>query len=266
MAVKAMGVGLDAALGWFNSNVSDDCPMWSLWSGKDLLFSYNQVDAEQSLEHFETNVGLLVSQSFNDLVTIRSHFLKPNERNDFIVLSLKTPITSTYYFRPVQLVNKFFDTTNSEYYKTTGEETYGNRLARLEDKLFRKFEEEEEEEEETVNKAEIGNINRPNDIYSVLTKIIEIPAIQEAVIGKIMNWLTPKQLTSSRLGDTNYNINGIAAQNVNFMNEVELQTLVENINVLKSIRPQILEDLKTLAEIAATNPMKANIILGMLPK
>jgi hypothetical protein len=257
MAQKAMGTGLDAAIAWYNANVDSDCPMFSIWSGKDLFCSYIKDDAEQSLEHFTNNITGLIEQGFNDIIVLRSHFCTKQDLQKYPFITAKTPVTSTFYFRPVALTDRpFFDANKSEY-NVIGQETIHSKLARIEEKLSNSDEDIDEEENE-----HIGNIPATPkvDIYTILNTFVQNPILQEAIIGKVLGFLgvnnTPGPKATALAG---------IPQHIN-MSQHETEQAIEAINILKLIRPQIVGDLITLANISQTDPPKAQMILSMLPK
>ncbi len=258
MAAKAMGTGLDAALSWFTSNVEADCPMYSVWNGRDLLYSYTKNDYEECEEHFSDNIKGLIEQNYNELIALRSHKIDKRERERFICITVKTPVTSTFFFRPVPLTDRpFFDSSKSEYSERTGLETPYSRIARLEEKI-NNLEEELEAVDQPMGAIEVKEPKQ--DIYSFLNNIIQVPAIQNILIGKLTNLLggnNSQQYTPQIAGIPNTQTT---------MTAEETNAALEALNVLKQVRPQIVADLINLANIATTNPQKADFIISMIPQ
>jgi len=258
MAAKAMGTGLDAALSWFTSNVEVDCPMYSVWNGRDLLFSYSKNDYEFAEEHFTNNIQGLIDAGFNDIIALRSHLVEKKERERYPYITVKTPVTSTFFFRPVALTDRpFFDASRSEYNQRTGEETPQSRMARLEEKI-NNLEEELEAVDQPMGAIEVKEPKQ--DIYSFLNNIIQVPAIQNILIGKLTNLLggnNSQQYTPQIAGIPNTQTT---------MTAEETNAALEALNVLKQVRPQIVADLINLANIATTDPQKANFIISMIPQ
>jgi hypothetical protein len=258
MAAKAMGIGLDAAISWFGANVDENCPMYSVWNGRDLLYSYTKNDYEECEEHFVSNIKGLIEQNYNDLIALRSHFMDKKERERFPYVTVKTPVTSTFFFRPVPLNDRpFFDSSKNEYNQRTGEETPYSRIARLEEKI-NNLEQEIEDNEQPMGAIEVQP--QKQDIYSFLNNIIQVPAIQNILIGKLTSLLggnNQQQFTPQIAGIPN---------NIQTMQQIEVEQAIEALNVLKQVRPQIVADLINLANIATTDPQKANLIISMIPQ
>jgi len=259
MAAKAMGIGYDAAISWFAANVDEDCPLYSCWNGRDLLFSYCKNDYEICEEHFTNNIKGLIDAGYNDIIALRSHLVEKKERERYPYITVKTPVTSTFFFRPVPLNDRpFFDVSKSEYNQRTGEETTFSRMARLEEKIANLEDELNEAQEQPM-----GAIEQPapkQDIYSFLNNIIQVPAIQNVLIGKLTSLLggnKEQQFTPQIAGIPN---------TTQVMAQQEIDAAIEALNVLKQVRPQIVADLINLANIATTDPQKASFIISMIPQ
>ena len=119
-----------------------------------------------------------------------------------------------------------------------------------------------EEELEAVDQP-IGaiEVKEPKqDIYSFLNNIIQVPAIQNILIGKLTNLLggnNSQQYTPQIAGIPNTQTT---------MTAEETNAALEALNVLKQVRPQIVADLINLANIATSNPQKAEFIISMIPQ
>lgn len=270
MPTKAMGVGVDSAITWFESNIDTDCPMFSVWNGNYILFSYTKLDAEAAKEHFENNINALISNGYNDVLILKSHLLPIKQRDNVLFVTNKTPVLSTFYWRPVELNRPSFDNSTSEYRLTDGKETVNSRMARLEEKfdiLIGKINDEDDDEDEDDKETEAAQINGANSpanlFYGYLNNILSNQALQSAIVGKILNVLgTPQQMQPAIAG-VNNNTQIKPMQNVT---QEELEIVVKAISILKQLKPDVVNDLNTLAMIAQNDQQKANFILSMLPK
>jgi hypothetical protein len=253
MAAKAMIVGKDAILSWFDNNINEDKPMFSVWMGSNILYSSVVEDLEQAREKLELNLDSSIHNNFSEILTLKIHQNLPKFENNHFITN-KTPVTATVTFRPVEL--KGYDAMlpveqqgqNLMQYKML--ETLNGINARLE-----ALEDGEDEDDEPMGAIPIQQ-PKP-DVYTVLNMFLQNERVQDAVIGKVLGFLGVQQ---QPLQQQQQQIAGIPS------NVDEDEKLFLAINILKRIRPQVVEDLVNLAHIAEQDPNKANMILSMLPK
>lgn len=255
-----MGVGIDAAMNWFDSNINQDCPLFSVYSGSNILFSYCKMDLDESRSHFENNINALIENGFNDILTLKSHLLESNKK-PILFITNKLPTTSSFFWRPVELNRPFFDNSTSEY-KSNGSETLHSKMARLEEKIEARFLKEDEDDEDVENDENIAGINPQNNIFAFLNTLIQNEQIQNAIVGKILSLVSPP--TPKIAGIQSIQNNNI--QPMQNVTEEEAQICLQSISILKQVKPDIVKDLQTLANIAQTDQAKCNFILSMLPK
>lgn len=94
---KAMVTGTNGVMDWFNRNATS--PYYSVWSGRQLLFSWNDDDLEKGSNKLENDLIAIEDNGVGDLLTIKLHPKK--EKGGFI--TDKTPIYASLNFRPAAL-------------------------------------------------------------------------------------------------------------------------------------------------------------------
>lgn len=94
---KAMVTGTKGLMDWLDRNAIS--PYYSVWCGKQLLFSWNDEDKEAGINKLESDIYAIEQNGVGDLLTVKLH---PNmEKGGFI--TDKTPIYGSINFRPAEL-------------------------------------------------------------------------------------------------------------------------------------------------------------------
>ncbi len=253
-----MGVGFDAAMNWFDSNIEPQCPMFSVYSGSNILFSYCKTDLDESRSHFENNINALIQNGYNDILTLKTHLTE--SKKPILFVTNKLPTTSSFFWRPVELNRPFFDNSTSEFRKD-GNETIHSRMARLEEKIEQRFlKDDEDDDEDDDDDKNIAGVPQ-NNLFTFLNSLLENEQVQNAIVGKILNFISPTP--TNKIAGIN-NIKTIEPmQNIT---EEEAKVIFASISVLKQVKADIVNDLQTLATIAQTDKQKCDFILSMLPK
>lgn len=94
---KAMVTGTTGIMDWFNRNATS--PYYSVWSGRQLLFSWNENDLEKGTNKLENDLFAIEENGVGDLLTIKLH--PKQEKGGYI--TDKTPIYASLNFRPAAL-------------------------------------------------------------------------------------------------------------------------------------------------------------------
>ena len=94
---KAMVTGTKGLMDWLDRNSIS--PYYSVWCGKQLLFSWNDDDKEAGINKLESDVYAIEQNGVGDLLTVKLHPKK--EKGGFI--TDKTPIYASLNFRPAEL-------------------------------------------------------------------------------------------------------------------------------------------------------------------
>ena len=94
---KAMVTGTKGLMDWLDRNAIS--PYYSVWCGKQLLFSWNDDDKEAGSNKLENDLYAIEQNGVGDLLTIKLHPKK--EKGGFI--TDKTPIYASLNFRPAEL-------------------------------------------------------------------------------------------------------------------------------------------------------------------
>jgi hypothetical protein len=94
---KAMVTGTKGLMDWLDRNAIS--PYYSVWCGKQLLFSWNDDDKEAGSNKLESDLYAIEQNGVGDLLTVKLHPKK--EKGGFI--TDKTPIYASLNFRPAEL-------------------------------------------------------------------------------------------------------------------------------------------------------------------
>ena len=94
---KAMVTGTKGLMDWLDRNAIS--PYYSVWCGKQLLFSWNDDDKEAGSNKLESDLYAVEQNGVGDLLTVKLHPKK--EKGGFI--TDKTPIYASLNFRPAEL-------------------------------------------------------------------------------------------------------------------------------------------------------------------
>lgn len=254
MIKKAMATGEDAVLSWFDSNLDETSPLFSVWNGSDILFSYCGTDAEKSRQVFTENLSAAVENGYDAILTLRLHYMDEKGINKFRYVNRMTPCFATFMFRPVALESGQILPYNRDTTNYVNGVNNNDRIAQLEERLAAYESEDQEEDLQPVTPLQ------DNSIAGILNTLLQEPMIKQIVVQKISGWLgvtTPAQTPQMA-------INGIP--NDTQMTTEEHQVLPQAIEILKAHRPQIVADIINLANIAQSNPQKLQMILSFLPK
>lgn len=159
---KAMYNGVQDIMNAFDRNA--ETPFFSVWAGRDMVFSFNENDMEKGRNHLLENLIACEQNEHTDILKIKFH---PKQEKSFI--TDKTPSVATLFVRvcdvnanrsqlmPMQNFNNTNDRIGSLLEKQT-ELLSGlhNRLSLLENQN-----EDEDDDEEIEDKTErvLGQIN-----------------------------------------------------------------------------------------------------------
>lgn len=228
--------GADAVLQWFEANA--DKPYFSVWRGRDILFSNNENDFEVAKKKLYDNI---VAGEQNDVTEELQLRLHNAPAKGYIDNSSK--YHSSIYFTPteyekLQPAPMYYKndnhTNNAILEKLNGIES---RIAAIE--MDEEFEEVEE---------------KPTGINGIIQTLLNNEQIQMAMIGAATHLLSkfmPSQKT----------VNGIAG-----IPEEQDEKIMGAIAVLKQHDPLLGDDLLKLAEMAENNNNQFNFLLSMLRK
>jgi hypothetical protein len=255
MASKAMGIGSEAVVNWFTNNADHEAPFFSVWSGRNILFSNINTDFEKAVDLIVENIEAAAQNGYDDLMTLKLNCLpqKNHEGNNKSprYINDKTPVYASFQFRPVGVHPSSFVVPYDRSGMANNENVILQKLNGIEERLNSIENGEDDDQDENVE-------DEKTTIAGIANNLLSSPEMQRVIIGFIGNlaqkFLAPKP--------QNLAINGIP--NIEKMSEEE--KVLNAVIILQRIRPQIVEDLVTLANIAETDPNKANWILSMLPK
>ena len=159
---KAMVTGTKGLMDWLDRNSIS--PYYSVWCGKQLLFSWNDDDKEAGSNKLENDLYAIEQNGVGDILTIKLHPKK--EKGGFI--TDKTPIYASLNFRPAEL-------ERSNMY---GMQPMGSVNSRLESMLEKMLEnqailmQQDEDEDDIVERPKSG-----------IEALIDSPHVQGLIIA-----------------------------------------------------------------------------------
>ena len=253
---KAQIVGIEQILQWFETNAKQ--PFFSVWiSPKIITFQNTSNDMDEAVELLTKNLEAAKQNNFYQNLTLKLHYFKDKDidadTNESPIITNNTPFYGSLVFKVMEYVAGMeFTNASSPRYYTQQQQPQQQQTQQLE------WEDEDEDEEEEPQKETIGSI-----VAGIAYQLIKEPQIQQALITMGANLLSKFTGVGKQQPLA---INGVPNNINNTMTENELQQAIEALQILKKHRAEIVSDLITLANIAQTDPPKANFILSMLPR
>jgi len=233
---KALGVGVNSVLHWFENNA--DTPYFSVWDKKTMLFQNSADDMEVALQKLSDNISAAEQNGYNDVLILKLHPKK--EKSGYVTDKSETIASFTFrpaelpQYQPYQQYAQNNSNSNAILEKLTGIESRLNAI------------EEEEIEEE---------VEQPKGIAGYVETLLQNEQIQSAMAGLVTNFLgkilAPKISNQMALA-------GIP--------EEQDEKILLAINILKQHDEFLGDDLIKLSEMAVSNNGQFNFLLSMLRK
>lgn len=234
---KALGVGVNSVLHWFETNAEH--PYFSVWdTKKTILFQNSADDMDVAVQKLSENIMAAEQNGYNDVLILKLHPKK--EKSGYV--TDKSETIASYTFRPVELPQY---QPYQPYQQNNSSNAILEKLTGIESRL-NAIEEDEVEEE----------VEKPKGIVGYIDTLLQNEQIQMAVAGIVTNFLgkilTPKDSTKQMA------LAGIP--------EEQDEKILLAINILKQHDECLGDDLIKLSEMAVTNNGQFNFLLSMLRK
>ena len=260
---KAMYNGVNAIMDAYDRNAQT--PYYSVWAGKDMIFSYNEDDQEAGRVHLLENLIACEQNEHSDILKIKFH---PKKEKSFI--TDKSPAISTLFVRVCDpnymkgQVQPYNPQPNYGLQSLLERQTeilsgLSNRLSALEETQIQEEEEYEDTEDDTLGKVGV---------------ILNHPAIQ-TILGILLPQVLPmmKAQPQPRVAGVEQE-EILEGEEVGDAFEVEAPDQTEDYLMLIDMALQRLEkhttnlagDLTALADMADSNPAQFKMLLSMLKK
>lgn len=262
---KAMYLGVDAIMQAFDRNAQT--PFYSVWAGKDMIFSWNDEDMEQGRVYLMENLIASEQNEHSDILKIKFH-----PKKEKLYITDKTPSIATLF---VRVCDPNYMKGNMQPYQPAP--NYGmqsllekqteilhglsSRLQALEDV---QMDEEEEDDDQDDTLGKIGTILNHPAVQTLIAAIMPamIPAIKPQ----------PAQQVAGIEND-----DMVAADPSEFENEIGLidlqddqgdqyNDIEQSLTRLAQHTTDLAGDLRALADMADNNPSQFKMLLGMLKK
>jgi len=258
---KAMYNGVNQIMDAYDRNAQT--PYYTVWAGKDMIFSYNEDDAKQASSiHLMENLIACEQNEHSDILKIKFH---PKKEKTFI--TDKSPAIATLFVRvcdPNYLkgqIQPYNPAPNYGLQNILEKQTeilsgLSNRLSALEEVQMRDEEEADEVEEDALGK--VGAILNHPAIQTILG--ILIPQIMPAITPKPQPIVAGVQEQELVQEQNNFDIEEINHTEINYG---QIDDALER---LSKHTLTLAEDLTALADMADNNPGQFKMLLGMLKK
>lgn len=220
---KAMVTGTRGLMDWFSRNATS--PYYSVWCGKQLLFSWNDDDLDLGSAKLQDDISAIEENGVGDLLTIRLH---PNKDKAGFITD-KSPIYASLNFRPAQIERNMYGMQPMGSVNNSKLESMLERMLENQNVLMSKMAADELEEEEEEPQSAFGNILNSPHVQSLLiagvSKLLGMGQTEPTVAGiagipeeheviEIVNSLMSKGVTVEHL------------RKLNEMNSMKLQSLL----------------------------------------
>jgi len=258
---KAMYNGVNAIMDAYDRNAQT--PYYSVWAGKDMIFSYNEDDQEAGRIHLLENLIACEQNEHSDILKIKFH---PKKEKTFI--TDRTPAIATLFVRvcdPNYLkgqIQPYNPAPNYGLQNILEKQTeilsgLSNRLSALEEVQMQAEEEADDvEEEDTLGK--VGAILNHPAIQTILG--ILIPQIMPAMQPKPQPIVAGVQEDELLQTQNDFDIEAVDHAEINY------GLIDEALERLSKHTPTLAEDLTALADMADNNPGQFKMLLAMLKK
>lgn len=169
---KAYVIGAEGVMSWYDRNT--ESPYYSVWSSKQLMFSWNKEDADEGREKLSEDLFAFEGNGVNDIFMIRLHPVPKGERD--VVITNNTPYYASLNFRP--------SATMEGIYKGIG----GG--VPLTDPVYQMMKELNETNKAILSKLNAQDLEDEEEEKATgIMGLIEKPEIQNFILGFIGNYM-----------------------------------------------------------------------------
>lgn len=230
MASSVDRKGIDSVIEGYNT-FAEYSPIYSVWQGRNLKFQFNDEDIQRGQDLLLNNLEAIRQTGSDAVFTIRFHTTK--DKDGFI--SDKTPYVGSFNFKVSEPTNQLGNLAGADYTSNSPILSKLDKILDQQNELQSRIaaleEQEEDEEDEPKN----------NSVMGLISGIMETPIgkqLIENAIGALFKNIAPQQPAPKQVG-----LAGIPSE------EEKIQDAIER---LKTIDPEIADDLQKLAHIAET--------------
>jgi len=233
---KSWVSGADNVLNWFEANAKE--PYFSVWKGREILFSNNENDFEAAKDKLHSNIVAGEQNNVTEDLQLRLHY-KPakgyiNNKSEYHSSLFFTP-TEVETMHPATMYYQNNNNNNAILEKLNGIESRISAIETDEDP-------EEEEEEE-----------KPKGINGIIDTLLQNEQIQMAMINAATSFIGKFMPQNKPMG-----IAGIP--------EEQDEKIIGAIAILKQHNANLGDDLMKLADMAQNNNGQFNFLISMLRK
>jgi hypothetical protein len=260
---KAMYNGVNAIMDAYDRNAQT--PYYSVWAGKDMIFSYNEDDQEAGRVHLLENLIACEQNEHSDILKIKFH---PKKEKSFI--TDKSPAISTLFVRVCDpnymksQVQPYNPQPNYGLQSLLERQTeilsgLSNRMSALEEAQIQEEEEYEDSEDDTLGK--VGVILNHPAIQTILGILLPqvMPILKPQPQPRVAGVEQEEVLEGEEVGDA-FEVEAVDQPEDYLMAiDIALQRLEKHTSNLAG-------DLTALADMADSNPAQFKMLLGMLKK
>lgn len=236
MAKKRSWVsGADNVLSWFEANANE--PYFSVWRGRDILFSNNENDFEVAKQKLHDNIVAGEQNNVTEELQLRLHHAPAKG-----YINNKSEYHSSLYFSPAE--TEAMQPATMYYQNSNNKNEILEKLNGIESRIAAIETDEDIEDDED---------DKPTGINGIIDTLLQNEQIQMAMVGAVTSFLGKFMPQNKPMG-----IAGIP--------EEQDEKIIGAIAILKQHDAQLGDDLLKLADMAENNNGQFNFLLSMLRK
>lgn len=221
-----------------------DNPVYSVWVGKDMLFSNNSEDKERAKSILVENLEAAMQNENRNLLKIKFH---PKIEKTYI--TDKSPTVGTLYVRVAEWFNGLYGSTpggemimNRNSNSNNGAVLVLEKLAAIESRIAAMEADEMEDDD-----SELSGLGKIEAINETISKICTNPLVM-SLIDRIFKVQVQPEMSEASV------LSGFPIS----------KELGETLSILAAADPKIEMDLKRLAIMSQKNPHQFNFLLKTL--
>lgn len=215
-------------------------PFFSVWNGRDLLFSHNVNDIDKARGILAENLMALEHAQNTDSIKIKFH---PGKDGKYI--NDKTPVTATMYVRAFALPSPGYMIPHNGGMGSVQNDLLLERLSGIENMLKNRNEFGEGDYDEDSEQQK--KLDRIGQMAETVDQIVSIPTVA-LLLNKILGLQAPPA----------------AAVTASVAGIPETEKFTGSIEVLQAADPELENDLYLLASLAKHQPEHFKVLLGVL--
>lgn len=248
---NAWAIGAEPVIEWYNSVARS--PYYSLWNGRQIVFSWPEDDETKGKDLLETNLRAFQDQGITDIFVLKIHPIL--DKSGYI--TDKSPVTASLNFRPTAQFNPAQIAGGELVFpRNAGMQALADQIKELKDELSNR-------EEETPA------VSADHSVMGAIDRVLSIPGVSEAVQPLIMG-LTANLMKSLGMPAPDQSqvhqapAAPVQAAAMGAISEDQEEKINQALDILEPMAPELGDDLLRLAALAQKDPAQFKMLLNML--